>query len=145
MNCWATTHDTMTMSKLSDHIIEHDIFLDDNELALKEDLWYNLCRLNDLDTTMKEFTLTIKDVEGDTQDIKTFAKSIAGVIENMINIDIVEAIGRVVCSEDGKAWDMQFQSLAQLRKNRNDMYNLGLQKEYQEVISKLEDDFLDKQ
>ena len=145
MNCWATTHDTMTMSKLSDYIIEHDIFLDDNELAFKEDVWYNLCRINDLDTTMKEITLTIKDVEGDTQDIKTFAKSIAGVIENMINIDIVEAIGRVVCNEDGKAWDMQFQSLAQLRKNRNDMYNLGLQKEYQEVISKLDDDFLDKQ
>ena len=145
MNCWATTHDTMTMSKLSDYIIEHDIFLDDEEVALKEDLWYNLCRFNDLDTTMKEFTLTIKDVEGDTQDIKTFAKSIAGVIENMINIDIVEAIGRVVCSEDGKAWDMQFQSLEQLRKNRNDMYNLGLQQEYQEVISKLDNDFLDKQ
>ena len=32
MNCWVITHDTMTMSKLSDHIIEHDIFLDDNEL-----------------------------------------------------------------------------------------------------------------
>ena len=142
MNCWATTH---TMSKLSDYIIEHNIFLDDNEVALREDLWYNLCRLNDLDTTMKEFTLTIKDVEGDTQNIKTFAKSIAGVIENMINIDIVEAIGRVVRSDDGKVWDMQFQSLSLLRENRSQMYKLGLQKEYQDVICKLEDDFLDKQ
>jgi len=133
------------MSKLSDYIIEHNIFLDDNEVALREDLWYNLCRLNDLDTTMKEFTLTIKDVEGDTQNIKTFAKSIAGVIENMINIDIVEAIGRVVRSDDGKVWDMQFQSLSLLRENRSQMYKLGLQKEYQDVICKLEDDFLDKQ
>jgi len=94
---------------------------------------------------MKEFTLTIKDVEGDTQNIKTFAKSIAGVIENMINIDIVEAIGRVVRSDDGKVWDMQFQSLSLLRENRSQMYKLGLQKEYQDVICKLEDDFLDKQ
>ena len=142
MNCWATTH---TMSKLSDHMIEHDIFLDDNELALKEDLWYNLCILNDLDTTMKEYTLRIKDVEGDTQDIKTFAKSIAGVIENMINIDIVEAIGRVVCSENGKSWNMNYESLSYLRENRSEMYKLGLQREYQEVISKLDDDFLDEQ
>mgnify|MGYP004094324895 CR=1 FL=1 len=32
---------------------------------------------NTLDTTMQEYILTIKDVEGNTQDLKTFADGIA--------------------------------------------------------------------
>ena len=127
-------------------MIEHDIFLDDEEVAMKEDLWYNLCRLNDLDTTMKEFILSVKDIEGVVLDLKTFANGIAGVLHNMIALGNIKAIGRVTCVDDNDSWDMKYKDLSQLRENYNSMIELGMVDEYNQLIKSIDKEYsLDKQ
>ena len=94
---------------------------------------------------MQEYILTIKDVEGNTQDLKTFADGIAGVIHNMVALETVEAIGLITRTKDNYTWDVGFKSLSKLKRNLKKMKEFNLYNEYRELIKELDDKFSCKQ